>query len=541
MPSKSLWDMLASPRGTRPLHVWDGERYTTTRWPELVADARRRAAGLRRLGAQRGETIGFVLTNSADAAASLVGAWFAGARVASLPIPSRGLEIDEYRAQIVRLCEELGTDLVLTERRFAPLLEQGASDLPLVTYESLDGAGELDPDPPGRDEGVFVQYSSGSTARPTGCVISARAIERQIGMIVDRGEFNSDDCGVTWLPLSHDMGLFGGLLMPWTLGAELAVGRPERFLASPRTWMRDCAELGATWTLGPNFGVAIAARAAARTGQPKPIGLRYWVIGSDPIQADALEGALDVLGPHGLEAGALAPAYGLAEATLAVTMTPPGDGPTWMRVDRGALLDGELVERDDTGDGAMLVVASGSPVRDVELRVEGDRPVGEICARSPSLASGYVSNPEKERERFRGDELWTGDLGFARDGLLYVVGRKDDMLSVGGRNVYATDLEAAFMNEPGVRKGGCVLVDLPEESGRRLVVLVEPSEDAPEYREVAHAIQRLAANRGGVGLDQCLFVARGTLPKTPSGKVQRFACRQLIARERLDPIEEVVF
>src|SRR5205807_2538785 len=145
--SRSLWETLASPGGARPVHFWDGERYATTRWPELVADARRRASGLRRLGAARGDTVGFVLTNSAGAAASLVGAWFAGVRVASLPILSRGLGIDEYRAQIVRLCEELGTGVVVAEQRFAPLLELDGSGPRLVTYESLDRADELDPDP----------------------------------------------------------------------------------------------------------------------------------------------------------------------------------------------------------------------------------------------------------------------------------------------------------------------------------------------------------------------------------------------------------
>jgi fatty-acyl-CoA synthase len=159
--------------------------------------------------------------------------------------------------------------------------------------------------------------------------------------------------------------------------------------------------------------------------------------------------------------------------------------------------------------------------------------------RSPSLASGYYRDPLETAARFRDGELASGDLGFLHDGELYLVGRSDDVLSVAGRNVYAREIEAAVDLFEAVRSGCSTLIDVGSESRSRLVMLLELKDGETDYRGLALAASRTARRKAGVLIDECVFLPRGALPKTPSGKIQRFRCRQMLAGEELDPLERV--
>ena len=322
-----------------------------------------------------------------------------------------------------------------------------------AVYERLDGE-PRSASPPAPDAPALIQYSSGTTEEPRGCILSASAISSHLERLTEKMDADpTRDVGVAWLPLSHDMGLFGALMVAWTKSGALALGTPERFLASPRSWMQDCVDFGATITVGPTFGVKLAARAAAVSPPDGNLKLRIWIVGSDHVDADALDEIHRVLGPSGLTRAAMTPAYGLAEATLAVTMTEPAQEPVSMIVDSEALLAGTLREVPVDHPDARRIVASGTPLRDTEVRVEATqqaeiaspgfgREVGEICVRAPGLASGYHARPEKTAERFCDGELHTGDLGFLDGDQLYVLGRNDDMFVVAGRNVHPASRSA---------------------------------------------------------------------------------------------------
>ncbi len=525
------------------MEVWDGERFVAASWDRTAGTAERVAAGLRALGVEKGTRVAAVLTNSFGACTGLLGTWMAGGVPVSLPTPARGMPLDAYAGQLGDLAQQAGARLLLVDPEFVAALESAVPDgVDVRSYESLPAGGAVEHTPPAGEDVALIQYSSGSTTSPKGCVLSARAIVTHIDLLGSALGIDKGDRGAFWLPLSHDMGLFGALLMGWMRGMELRVGTPQRFLGNARTWMRDCADWQATFTVTPNFGLRIAARAAAR--RPEEIGtfpLRACIIGSDRIELSALEDAAGALSRYGLTFETLTPAYGLAEATLAVTTTAPAAEPHAIEVDAAALRAGEV--REPVDDAPTRLVSCGVPLEGVEVRIDGagTAGVGEICVRSPCLASGYAAAPERTATAFRDGELWTGDLGFLRDGELYVVGRKDDVITMGGRNVYASELETVLGSEDGVRRGNCVLLEMLDGDRSRLVVLAEPDRERSDYDEVALRLRAVVAERSGLGTSEVVFVVRDSLPKTASGKIQRYRARRLAGSPDLDPVARVRF
>jgi fatty-acyl-CoA synthase len=537
-----LWDSLLSPpSGSNELRTWEGDGFRAESWDSVVSAGERAAVGLRKRGVEPGSVVACVLTNTFEVCAGLLGIWLAGGVVASLPTPARGLEVEAYIRQIEQLCRVSGASLLLLEEAFAGAVRL-ADGPPVESFSRLASPGSLNPSPVAEDEPAFVQYSSGSTSAPKGCMLTPQAIAAQLGMLIERLDGDTTvDRGYSWLPLSHDMGLFGGLLLPWVEGGRMTLSAPLRFLRSPRTWLDDCAQTGATLTMGPNFGLGLAMKAARRWPPPSTLALRAWMLGSDPIEARFLEEAIELLAPFGFQTTTFTPGYGLAEATLAVTMTRRDVELTTMPVSIEALYRGEI--RAPSGSPSELVtrmVSTGPPMVGAEVRIDGPGDVGEILVKSASLARGYLGDPQRTAKAF-GDngELRTGDVGFIRDGELYVVGRQDDMMAVNGLNVPAAEVECHLSRDPRVRDGACVLLDVHTNDRRELVVLSEPADDSTDFQVAAQSMRKLAATAAGVGISECIFLARGTMPKSPSGKPQRFRCRQLISDNSSDTLARI--
>lgn len=523
------------------VQVWNGDGFDDYGFDEWRAAADRAAAGLRARGVERGEPVGCLLTNVFPVLGGAVGVFLAGGVLVSLPTPARGQAIDVYLGQLSEICRTMQLRLLLAEETYAGLLrEHGPDGVEVVSFEALPADGSAPDDPPDPGDLAFVQYSSGSTSHPRGCMLTAGAISAQLDGLAGAIDLDPErDWGVTWLPLSHDMGFFGTLMLDYSKGLGGTIGPPERFLRSPRTWFEDCAATQATLTVAPNFALELAAR-AAKVKPPERFPMRNCILGGERIEPSTLEKALDMLGPSGLTETSLAPAYGLAEAVLAVTLTPASEAPRLLSVDADTLAEGRVEPVDEPGPSQRLqtLVSSGRPLPGVEVRIEDDGEQGEILIRSPSLASGYAGDPETTAERFVDGELRTRDLGFVHEGELFVQGRLDDVLVVGGRNVSALDLEARVCAKAPVRPGCCALVDVTRDGGVDLVALVETANDAPEPQRTAAAVRDAAMSTAGVRVDECIILPRGTLPKTPSGKIQRFRCRELVGSDGL-PAEAI--
>ncbi|MFC8538344.1 AMP-binding protein [Streptomyces sp. NPDC057249] len=525
------------------LHEWTGEAFEHTPWREVVRDAHGMAAQLRALGVGPGTRVAAVLTNTPDSVRGLLAAWLAGGAVASLPLPTRGQSQEAYGEQLVALTARLDPTLLVTDDALTPMVPAELSkELPVHGWAMLRGTGRVEPSPPGRDDVAFIQYSSGSTSTPKGCALTTRAIEEQLRIILHlTGGRPGADTVASWLPVSHDMGMFGCLLYSWAYDFDFVLSTPERFGMAPRTWFRDMSEYGATMTAGTSTAVYLAARAQGRGTLPKELKLRAAVIGAERVDWDTLAAATEKFRPFGLADTAFQPAYGMAEATLAVAGKPWAQAPKALAFDGPALVEGSVVEVAPDHPRATRLVSNGVALPGVSVRAGGAGSVSEILVSSPSLAGGYYADPERTAARFQDGRLRTGDLGFVLDDELYVLGRADDMLSVGGRKVYASEIESAVDALRNIRKGCAAVVDAGDSGTARLVLMVEAQGNPKDFRPIAEEAALLALERTGVALAECLFLARGVIPKTPSGKIQRFRCRALLDEGLIEPVARVTF
>jgi acyl-CoA synthetase (AMP-forming)/AMP-acid ligase II len=530
----SLWDtILSADRLRRETWQWDGVRFRRRTYGDGLAAARHAAAGLRRRGVGPGSVVAFVITNGPDSLPCVGGAWFAGAKVASLPIVARGMTAPAYAAQLRRLCRLLEADCLVVEDRFLAFMPEGLDlGTEVVGCRGLLETPTLaDVAPPPSAETMFIQFSSGTTGEPRGAELTGTAIEAQLAALAAEGQIDPErDVGYTWLPMSHDMGFFGCSLLAWYSGIPGVIATPERFLGSPRTWFDDCAEFGATLTAAPPFALDLAARAERLRPGGGPLRVRQCMVGAEEILWPTLENAVEAFGPRGLSAEALTPGYGLAEAVLGVTGERLEAPPEYLDVDREALAEGrvEIVDPDDPG--ARRLVSAGRPLGGVEVRVEPV--VGEIAIRSPSLARRYFGNEQMSAERFVDGELRSGDVGFLHEGRLFVSGRDDDLLSVRGRNVYVQETERLLAGDRDLTEGNCAIVDVSDGAGSRVALVAETARRDLDSEALAGRLYRLAMEHCGLALQDFVFLDRGRFPKTPSGKVQRYRCRQLAADPR---------
>jgi acyl-CoA synthetase (AMP-forming)/AMP-acid ligase II len=529
----SLWEQVSSAE----VHLesnwgWDGSTFRKRTYGEMFESARAVGAALRARGVQAGELVPAVLTNGLAVPAGVLGVWMTGAAVASLPIIARGMSAERYGEQILRLASLLDSEFILIEERFLALLPDDPSNLgvELVSFEGLEAnGGRLDPQFPGAHETALVQFSSGTTGEPRGAELATAAIGGQLRRLRETMNIGPGDVGYSWLPMSHDMGLIGCGLLSWYSGMTSVLSTPERFLQSPRTWLEDCAELQVTVTAAPPFALDLAVRADKASPLRKELMIRHCTVGAERIHWDVLARTAAAFDGRGLGLAPLTAAYGLAEATLAVTTGDLESNPTAIDVDPAALAAGsvEIVEPGGEGE-TMRVVSVGKPLAGVSVEVEGE--VGEIRVESPCLAKGYFRNKEATAERFLADGFRTADVGFKLGGDLFVTGRTDDLIILGGKNVYVEALEEEIGSRKGIRKGNCAIV--ATRSGERQILGVvaeaKPADD-PDLPALERTLKHQVLSGIGVSIDRVVFLSPGSFPKTPSGKVQRYLCRQMIS------------
>lgn len=525
----NLWDRLLLPKTlAQEAWQWDGTAFRRRTWGEGIAEARHAAAGLHNRGVRQGDVVAAVLTNGPDALPAAGGAWLLGAKVASLPIISRGMDVARYTEQLRRLCALLDARCLIAEDRFLAFMA-GDTDIGVEIVGCrglLETAGTRDVSPAPEDETMFIQFSSGTTSEPRGVELTGRAIDAHLSALSEKmGVDPERDSGCSWLPMSHDMGFFGCLMMGWYNGIPGVVGSPERFLGAPRSWLDDCADFGATITAAPPFALDVAARAERVRSSGKPLQLRLCLVGAEEIPWTALTEAAGAFGPRGLAMEALTPAYGLAEATLAVTIDRLGAAPEYLDVDATALAAGRVEPVEPDHPSVRRLVSTGDELRDVAVRIDPEN--GEIVVKSPALGTRYFGNPELTAARFRGGELHTGDIGFIHEGRLFVGGRNDDLLVTHGRNVYVQDVERGLAGEAEIREGNCAIVDVHAEDSRRVTLVAEVVNHQLDAEVLAARLYRRTAAACGLSIEDFVFLGPGLFPKTPSGKAQRYRCREI--------------
>ncbi|OGL12025.1 MAG: hypothetical protein A3I17_09230 [Candidatus Rokubacteria bacterium RIFCSPLOWO2_02_FULL_72_37] len=505
------------------------ERERTITYGELWARARAVAAGLRQRKLGPGETVALMLRTEEAFFTAFFGTLLAGAVPVPIYPPFRPDRIEEYARRQVGILRNAGARLLVTfaeAGRVATLLRPRVASLAEVT--TVDRLAAPVPERPplrlGAGDPVLIQYTSGSTGDPKGVLLTHANVLANIRAIGEAIEIRPDDVAVSWLPLYHDMGLIGAWLGALYFGVPVVILSPLAFLARPARWLRALHAHRATLSPAPNFAFDLCVRGVS-DAEIAGLDLSTWRLalnGSEPVSAATLDRFARRFAPYGFRPEAMCPVYGLAEAAVGLTISPPGRGPR---------RDGRVVScgRPLPGHEIRIVDAQDRPVAD---RVEG-----RIEFRGPSVTSGYWKNPAATRATFRGGWCDSGDLGYLAEGELYVTGRVKDLIIKAGRNLHPQEIEEVVGDVPGVRKG-CVAafgVSDPAVGTERLVVAAESRETGPEARERLRGriVERVLA-AVGVPPDSVVVCAPHSVLKTPSGKVRRAATRQVWAAGRLE-------
>ena len=509
-------------------------------WAVLHEDAKAMAVALAHRGVGPGAHVAILGPTSRPLVTAIQATWLAGATVVVLPLPMRMNSLDDFVVQTRSRVLAADTTLVVADAMLAGFIQPEPGDPPVVLLGDLTGDSS-DPwawDAPKDDPQALgiLQFTSGSTADPKGVMLPHATICANLDAISAAAELDPDvDVLCSWLPLYHDMGLIGLLTLGMTTGTDLALAAPQDFLAGPGRWMQWMSDHGATATAGPNFSYALAARALRRLapGTLDLSRLRVALNGAEAVDPKAVGDFVAAGAAHGLNPGAVFPAFGMAEATLAVTFPNPGQGLRTDPIDRRVLeSDAYAAPAEPDGEDTRHLVMLGRPVPGLEIRIvdpvsgeaRGDREVGELEIRGTSITTGYYRRPDATEAAFHDGWLRSGDLGYLVDGELVICGRIKDLIIVGGRNVYPEDVERAAASVEGVRAGNVIAFAVDGRRGKEALVVVAESKD-PDLEGVRAAVAGRVRDVVGLPPEEVVLVEPGTLPKTSSGKLQRSLCR----------------
>lgn len=529
-----------SPRGMVTGTFEDPVRRT---WAQVHAEARRMAGALEALGIVPGTSIAVLAGDPADVAPLAQAIWMRGASLTMLAQPTPRTDLVTWLADTQRAAGTIRAALTVVGAPFTDAAEPlDAAGQDVVLLDELRDGPAAEPLHPGEWAVAMYQLTSGSTGTPKAVELTHANIAANSTALFAATDGDADtDVMVSWLPLSHDMGMLAFLTLPMQYGVELVAARPEEFLRRPAVWADLIQRHRGTVTSGPNFAYALLALTLERAdaGRFDLSSLRVAINGAEPIDARDTDRLAEAGARFGLSAGAITPAYGMAEATLAITFDKSARVVV-DRISRADLQERGLATPDDGAD-ACGVVSVGRPVVGMEVRVVDDharsrpvRHVGSIEVRGLAVSSGYLTEHGWREGAIRDGWLHTGDLGyFDEHGRLYVCGRTKDVIVIAGKNVYPTDVERAACTVPGVRAGNAVAVRIDAGEHREgFAVLAESklASDPAEAERIQAEIALIVHRAVGHHARAVLVLPPGSVPKTGSGKLQRRRAAELFAR-----------
>jgi fatty-acyl-CoA synthase len=524
-----------------------GEPRTPVRlsWPEIHESARRAAGALTAAGIGRDSAVGVLAGEPAAIAPAAQAVWLVGGSVTMLHQPTPRTDLAVWAKETVGVLTMIGAKIVLLGAPFealAGILAQHG--IPCRLLADLDGEPVTpDADVAGEDDTALLQLTSGSTAEPKAVRITHRNLHANIGAMVQAARLDTgQDVMVSWLPLFHYMGMVGFLTVPMTVGIELVSATPTDFLGRPLLWAELISRYAGTVTAAPNFAYAVLARQLARAdeGSMDLSTLRFALNGAEPVDPAAVTAFTTAGARFGLRPESVVCAYGMAETALGVSFAPIDTG---LQVDEIDAVELEEHRRAvPAGDGpARRFPLLGPPLPGIEIRVVGDagavlgeREVGVLQLRGESVTPGYLTVAGPVATQDSDGWLDTGDEGYLTDGAVVVCGRRKDVIIMGGRNIYPTDIERAASGADGVRAGNAVAVRLEADGARHresfLVAVESRRATEPEAAQgIAKDVTSRVVSAVGVRPAEVVVLRPGSLPKTPSGKLRRAATRALLA------------
>ncbi len=547
MTNKTLLEILESNRDVdRTVTYVEGENAERiVRYGEVYSRAVGILHHLQAMGAQRGDKVIIFLSNNEQ---FLDGFW-AAVCGGIVPVPLAVGISDEHRHKLLRVARKLGKPLLYTDAKNLERLQGLAAEagetalfaeLKARTFlvESLTDisrAGKIYRSDP--SDLAFIQFSSGSTSEPKGVMLTHGNLIANIAGATAVGKYNDQDVTLSWMPLTHDMGLIGFYLVQFANRAHINLMPTELFVRRPLLWLQLASKKRVTITCSPNFGYRhfLKVLGDRRLENVDLSCIRSIYNGAEPISVQLCNEFMQTLAYTGLKHRAMYPVYGLAEACLAVTFPKLDADYRWIRANRHKLGLGSNIEINPTDPrDAIELMCVGQVVPNTELRIADaerrampDGQVGHILIRGPSVTRGYFGDPEATALAVDADG-WvdTGDLGVVYEESLYIAGRSKEIIFINGQNYYPYDLENIAQRAPGLDLNKVVTAGVakPGAQGEELVVFVLHRGSLEDFLPTSAAVSRLINEHTGLEVAQVIPVKR--IPKTTSGKVQRHLLEQ---------------
>ncbi len=547
-------------RGLKGLNFHDARGNLARVYPfsELRDDALVTARRLIGLGIKPGDRVALIAETGPDFAALFCATVYAGAWPVPLPLPTSFGGKDNYIDQLSVQLQSSDPEVLFFPEELAEMCgtaaaRQGCKGISWQDFATAPAPDCALPEAKG-DDICYLQYSSGSTRFPHGVAVTHEALLNNLAGHSHGMHLGPGDRCISWLPWYHDMGLVGCFLSMIANQISTDYLKTEDFARRPLAWLDMISRNpGNSCSYSPTFGYDICARRiSSQTHVSERFDLSRWRIagnGADMIRPDVMQGFVNAFAPAGFKASAFLPSYGLAEATLAVTLMPPGEG---IRV--------ELVEEErlsgtkrDLSRPARYraIVNCGKAVRDMDLEIRGekgqslpDHHIGKVWCRGPSVMHSYFRDPEATAECLvpsedgKGAWLDTGDMGYMVDGYLFIVGRAKDMIIINGKNHWPQDIEWAVEQLPGFNHGDIAAFSVESENGEEVpAVLVHCRVSDPEERVKLHTQIRDKV-RSITGMNCVVeLVPPRTLPRTSSGKLSRAKAKKLYLSGEIEPFK----
>ncbi|MGE0621952.1 MAG: AMP-binding protein [Pseudomonadales bacterium] len=532
------------------LYETDSSHPVEITYADLQQAAERIAVGLIAQGLTPSQAVAIMLPTSRAYLETFFGVLLAGGIPVPIYPPARPSQLEDHLRRHAKLLDNADARLLVTVPEgltVGRLLRRQVQHLEaVVTPDELRShGGDYTPVTAAPNDIAFLQYTSGSTGQPKGVILTHANLIANIRAMGDWVQATPEDVFVSWLPLYHDMGLIGAWLGSLYYAMLSVLMPPTAFLTRPWRWLQTIERHRATITAAPNFAWELClTKIPDQAIEGLDLSsLRLAFNGAEPVRPHTLRAFRERFEPHGLNPGAIAPVFGLAEAAVGLTFPPLGRGPLIDRVERDPFeRSGRALPAADD-DTALEFVACGQPLRGYEVRIIddagrelADRETGHLQFRGPSATQGYRSNPEATARLFQGDWLDTGDLAYIAEGDVYLTGRVKDVIIRAGRNIHPYELEEAVGGLDDVRKG-CVAVfgsADPESEVERLIVVAETrATDPAALADLKQGIENLSSDLLGVSPDDVVLAPPRTVLKTSSGKIRRAACRELYERGRI--------
>lgn len=511
---------------------------------ELIANARRFAGGLLQRGVQAGSPVILVMTEPESAITAILGCMIAHCPPTPIYPPMNLRAVPNFLRFVQHVADRSRAAFIVSDPQPYGILGNTPTDCPPI--QGIDRFGDVmqigrEVEIDRHDQNIaFLQFTSGSTSTPKGIIVEHRGLAENLRMIREASRMVPESCVVTWLPVYHDMGLIGTVLNAITLPCELVVIPPILFLKNPRLWLELISRFRGTHTAAPNFAYGLCVRRVEQTEGLDLGSMTTFICGAEPVMPQTMEEFVRFYSDAGLKPGAMVPAYGLAEATLAVTFTEYMRGFASDEVELESLSAGRFAKPAHGEERILRICACGVPLSGLSVRIASenddvlnDRQIGEIQIAGSSLTPGYIGDADATRSARTPDGwLRTGDLGYMVSGELYPCGRIKDVIIIRGKNFHAHDLESAASEVKGIRTGNVVAFSSRDESGESLVIIAETKLEG-RNQELSREIRTHLAQTIGIAPDNVVVVPPGTLPKTSSGKLKRSETRSLYATGKL--------